>query len=55
VSEPLPQLFLHGLAQGDFELALRGSWARVLRDLFARGIKPWKITVADGHPGIWSR
>src|SRR5262249_58447344 len=24
VSELLPQLYLHGLAQGDFELALRG-------------------------------
>lgn len=138
VSELLPQLYLHGLAQGDFELALRGllgegaplsassierlrakwqleyeawrsrrldnlelvyawadglyvkagledskaallviigalkdgrkvllgiaagqreskeSWARVLRDLFARGLKPWKVTVADGHLGIWS-
>jgi putative transposase len=138
VSELLPQLYLHGLAQGDFELALRGllgegaplspssierlrakwqleyeawrsrrldnlelvyvwadglyvkagledskaallviigaltdgrkvllaleagqreskeAWARVLRDLFARGLKPWKVTVADGHLGIWS-
>ena len=138
VSELLPQLYLHGLAQGDFELALRGllgdgaplsassierlrakwqlefegwrsrrlenlevvyawadglyvkagledskaallvivgalrdgrkvvlaiesgqreskeSWARVLRDLFARGLRPWRATVADGHLGIWS-
>ena len=138
VGELLPQLYLHGLAQGDFELALRGllgdgaplsassierlrakwqleyevwssrrldnlelvyawadglyvkagledskaallviigalkdgrkvvlaiesgqreskeSWARVLRDLFARGLRPWKVTVADGHLGIWS-
>ena len=138
VGELLPQLYLHGLAQGDFELALRGllgdgaplsassierlrakwqleyeawksrrldnlevvyawadglyvkagledtkaallviiaalkdgrkvvlaiqagqreskqSWERVLRDLFARGLKPWKVTVADGHLGIWS-
>jgi len=138
VSELLPQLYLHGLAQGDFELALRGllgegaplspssierlrakwqleyeawrsrrldnlelayvwadglyvkagledskaallviigaltdgrkvllaleagqreskeAWARVLRALFARGLKPWKVTVADGHLGIWS-
>jgi putative transposase len=30
------------------------SWARVLRGLFARGLKPWKVTVADGHLGIWS-
>jgi putative transposase len=134
----LPQLYLHGLAQGDFELALRGllgegaplspasiqrlrekwtqeytawkttrldalevayvwadglyvkagledtkaallvlvaalkdgrkvvlavesgqresseAWARILRDLRARGLKPWKATVADGHLGIWS-
>jgi transposase-like protein len=134
----LPQLYLHGLAQGDFELALRGllgegaplsassierlrakwqqefeawrresledrevvyvwadglyvkagledskaallvmvgalrngskvvlaidsgqreskeSWARVLRDLRVRGLRPWKATVADGHLGIWA-
>jgi transposase-like protein len=138
VGELLPQLYLHGLAQGDFELALRGllgegaplsassierlrekwqqeyetwktrrldkldvvyvwadglyvkagleetkaamlvlvaglkdgrkvvlaidsgqreskeSWARVLRDLRDRGLKPWKATVADGHLGIWA-
>jgi transposase-like protein len=137
VAELLPQLYLHGLAQGDFELALRGllgegaplspasierlrakwtqeyaawrtqrldqlevvyawadglyvkagledtkaallviigalkdgrkvvlavesgqrestaSWARVLRDLRDRGLRPWKVTVADGHLGIW--
>jgi putative transposase len=134
----LPQLYLHGLAQGDFELALRGllgdgaplsassierlrakwqqefeawrresladlevvyvwadglyvkagledskaallvvvgalrdgskvvltidsgqreskeSWARVLRDLRDRGLRPWRATVADGHLGIWA-
>ena len=137
VGELLPQLYLHGLAQGDFELALRGllgdgaplsassierlrakwqqefeawrresledlevvyvwadglyvkagledskaallvvvgalkdgrkavlaldsgqreskeSWARALRDLRARGLRPWRATVADGHLGIW--
>jgi transposase-like protein len=137
VAALLPQLYLHGLAQGDFELALRGllgdgaplspasierlrakwtqeyaawrtqrleqlevvyawadglyvkagledtkaallviigalkdgrkvvlavesgqrestaSWARVLRDLRDRGLRPWKVTVADGHLGIW--
>jgi putative transposase len=137
VAELLPQLYLHGLAEGDFELALRGllgegaplsassierlrvkwqleyeqwkshrldqlevvyawadglyvkagledtkaallvivgalrdgrkvvlavesgqresteSWARVLRDLCDRGLGPWKVTVADGHLGIW--
>lgn len=137
VSDLLPRLYLHGLAPGDFELALRGllgdgaplsaksierlrakwqaeftawqqrrlddldvvyvwadglyvkagledtkaallivigalrdgrkvvlalesghresteSWARVLRDLRARGLQPWKATVADGHLGLW--
>src|SRR5919205_1101468 len=138
VGELLPQLYLHGLALGDFELALRGllgegaplspsslarlkaqwqieydawkkrrlddlevvyvwadglyvkagleatkaallvvigalttgqkvvlavesgqreskeSWGAVLRDLRARGLKPWRCTVADGHLGIWA-
>lgn len=30
------------------------SWLRVLRDLKARGLKFPKLTVADGHLGIWS-
>jgi transposase-like protein len=25
----------------------------VLRDLRDRGLRPWKVTVADGHLGIW--
>ncbi|WP_447974627.1 IS256 family transposase [Nitrospira sp. Kam-Ns4a] len=138
VGELLPQLYLHGLALGDFELALRGllgegaplspaslqrlkahwqveydawkqrrledlevvyawadglsgkagledsqaallvligaltdgrkvvlavesgqreskeSWGAVLRDLRARGLKPWRGPVADGHLGIWA-
>lgn len=138
VGELLPQLYLHGLALGDFELALRGllgegaplssaslarlkarwqleyeawkqrrlddlevvyvwadglyvkagladskaallvligvltngqkvvlavesgqresreSWGAVLRDLRARGLKPWRCTVADGHLGSWA-
>lgn len=138
VGELLPQLYLHGLALGDFELALRGllgagaplspaslqrlkaqwqheyeawkrrrleevevvyvwadglyvkagleagkaallvligaltdgrkvvlavesgqreskeSWGAVLRDLRARGLKPWRCTIADGHLGIWA-
>lgn len=29
------------------------AWARILRDLRERGLKPWKATVADGHLGIW--
>jgi putative transposase len=138
VGELLPQLYLHGLALGDFELALRGllgegaplsatslarlkaswqleyeawkqrrlddlevvyvwadglyvkagledskaallvvigacatgqkvvlavesgqreskeSWGAVLRELRARGLKPWRCTIADGHLGIWA-
>lgn len=30
------------------------SWSAVLRDLRARGLKPWRCTVADGHLGIWA-
>lgn len=30
------------------------SWASVLRDLKARGLRAPKLTVADGHLGIWS-
>ena len=138
VSELLPQLYLHGLALGDFELALRGllgdaaplsaasltrlkarwqleyeAWQQrrledlevvyvwadglyvkagledtkaallvmigaltdgrkvilavesgqresqesksaVLRDRRARGLQPWRCTIADGHLGIWA-
>jgi len=138
LGEMLPELYLHGLAQGDFELALRGllgegaplssasiqrlkgkwqveyegwkqqdlsktkvvyqwadgiyvkaglekekaallvvigalsngekrilacesgyreskeSWMGVLRDMMARGLKLGRLTIADGHLGIWS-
>ncbi len=30
------------------------SWMEILRDLTARGLKLPKITVADGHLGIWA-
>ena len=30
------------------------SWAAILRDLTARGLRPPKLTVADGHLGLWS-
>lgn len=30
------------------------SWSAVLRDLRARGLKPWRCTMADGHLGIWA-
>lgn len=32
----------------------RESWAAVLRDLRARGLKPPRVLVADGHLGIWA-
>jgi putative transposase len=30
------------------------SWGGVLRDLRARGLQPWRCTIADGHLGIWA-
>jgi putative transposase len=30
------------------------SWGTVLRDLRARGLQPWRCTIADGHLGIWA-
>jgi transposase-like protein len=30
------------------------SWGAMLRDLRARGLKPWRCTIADGHLGIWA-
>jgi putative transposase len=30
------------------------SWGAGLRDRRARGLKPWRCTVADGHLGIWA-
>jgi len=30
------------------------SWCNVLRDLAARGLKVGRLTIADGHLGIWS-
>ena len=30
------------------------SWKAILRDLTSRGLKLPKVTVADGHLGIWS-
>ena len=32
----------------------KASWGAVLRDLRARGLRPWRCTVADGHLGIWA-
>lgn len=31
------------------------SWASVVRDLKARGLRAPKLTIADGHVGIWGR
>ena len=41
----LPELYLHGLAEGDFELAMR--------DLKARGIEAPRLLMADGNAAIW--
>jgi putative transposase len=30
------------------------SWAAVLRDLAARGLKPPRLVVGDGHLGLWA-
>jgi transposase-like protein len=30
------------------------SWGTVLRHLRARGLPPWRCTIADGHLGIWA-
>ena len=30
------------------------SWGEGLRDLRARGLKPWRCTIADGHLGLWA-
>jgi transposase-like protein len=30
------------------------SWGAVLRDLRARGLKPWRCTIAEGHLGSWA-
>ncbi len=30
------------------------SWGAVLRDLRARGLRPWRCPVADGHLGLWA-
>ena len=41
-----------GLAVESGQHESKESWGAVLRDLRARGLKPWRGTVADGHPGI---
>jgi putative transposase len=34
--------------------ASKASWGAVLRELRARGLKPWRCTIADGHLGLWA-
>ena len=49
-------------AFGEFEtvgkpgsnLESKESWSRILRNLQRRGLKLGRLTVADGHLGIWS-
>jgi transposase-like protein len=45
-------VMLGALARGQRES--KESWGAVLRDLRARGLKPWRCTLADGHLGIWA-
>ena len=63
VADLLPELYLHGLAQGDFELALRGllgdgaplsatSIAR-LRAKFVRDYDAWKTRRLDDHELVY--
>ena len=61
VDDVLPELRLHGLALGDFELALRGghgesteSWKGLLRDARQRGLRCPRVVIGDGHLGIWA-
>jgi transposase-like protein len=32
----------------------QASWGAGLRDLQARGLRPWQCTMADGHLGMWA-
>jgi transposase-like protein len=43
----------HVLAVGSGERESVPSWTAVLRDLKARGLRAPKLTIADGHLGIW--
>ena len=45
-------VMLGALARGQRES--KESWGAVLRDLRARGLKPWRGMIADGHLGIWA-
>jgi putative transposase len=56
----LPELYLHGLAEGDFDLALRGLLgeeaplsASTVARLKDRGLRAPRLVIADGHLGIW--
>lgn len=43
----------HVLAVASGERESVASWSAVLRDLKARGLRAPKLTIADGHLGIW--
>jgi putative transposase len=42
------------LAVESGQRASQESWGAVRRDLRARGLPPWRCTMADGHLGIWA-
>ena len=60
----IPELYLHGLASGDFELALRellgegaplsASSIQRLRQMKVRGVKSARLFVGDGNLGLWA-
>jgi len=56
VTELLPQLYLHGLAQGDFDLALRGllgNEAPLSSTTIGRLKEKWQGEWELGRPGRW--
>ena len=57
VAELLPQLYLHGLAQGDFELALRGllgDGAPLSASSIERLRAKWQPESRRGEAGGWT-
>jgi len=56
VSKLIPRLYLHGLALGDFDLALRGYWVRRLRYRPAPSPgsrRVGKPSGASGNSAVW--
>ena len=43
-----------GLAVESGQRESKASWGAVLRELRARGLRPWRCTSADGPVGLWA-